>query len=83
MFALPGVNEETTPVVAFTEATDGSLLDHAPVPPPSTTPLAVKIEVEPTHAEEGPVTDDTALPEVTVMVPVALTLTQPPTRGML
>ena len=38
---VPAARAVTKPVEEFTEAIRGLLLDQAPVPPPSTTPLAV------------------------------------------
>ena len=57
MSAVPADPPDTNPVDAFTVATAVLLLLHAPVPPPITTPFAVKVAVEPIQSGVVPVTD--------------------------
>ena len=54
---LPAETAVTTPVEAFTVATEVLLLLHAPLPPDKTTVFAEYVVVVPTQSGEVPVTD--------------------------
>ena len=66
ILAVPADTAVTTPD-ASTVATVVLLLLHAPVPPPSTTPLAVYVAVAPIQSGEVPLTEVMAAFAVTVI----------------
>jgi len=67
MFVVPPpVATAVTVPLDATVATAVVLLDHEPVPPPNTTPLAVYVAVAPGHKGEVPLTEVTTALGVTV-----------------
>ena len=68
MLQVPTPVAVTKPVEELTVATNSSLLLHAPVPLPNTTPLAVQVVVAPTHnGLVPPVTEDISEMAITVI----------------
>lgn len=79
ILAVPAETAVTKPADGSTVATELLLLLHDPVPPPRTTPFAVKVAVSPTQSGLLPLTELTAASGVTVKVAEAVGVPlQPP-----